>query len=56
MSSDAKSILGTIRDRKEIVFIWVPGHLALGGNSATDSAAKDALDGDISDQPSPFRT
>lgn len=45
-----------IRDGKEIVFIWVPGHLATGGNSATDPAAKDALDGDISDEPSPVRT
>ena len=30
-----------------IVFIWVPGYVAVRGNSAADSAAKDALDGDI---------
>ena len=36
------------RDGKEIVFIWGPGHVSNRGNSAADSAAKDALDGDIS--------
>ena len=36
------------REGREIVSIWVPGHVGIRGNSATDSAAKDALDGDIS--------
>ena len=40
------------RDRREIVFIWVPGHVGIRGNS--DSAAKDALDGDISVELIPF--
>ena len=36
------------REGREIVFIWVTGHVGTRGNSAADSAAKDALDGDIS--------
>ena len=36
------------REGREIVFIWVPGHVGIRGNSAGDSAAKDALHGDIS--------
>ena len=41
-------------DGKEIVFIWVPGHIGISGNSAADSAAKDALDEDVSDKCIPF--
>ena len=36
------------REGRGIVFIWVPSHVGIRGNSAADSAAKDVLDGDIS--------
>ena len=42
------------REGREIVFIWVPGHVGIRGNSAADSAAKDSLDGDISVERIPF--
>ena len=38
------------RDGRETVFIWVPDHVGIRGNSAAVSAAKDAHDGDISDK------
>ena len=42
------------RDGREIVFIWVPGQVGIREISAADSAAKDALIGDISDELTPF--
>ena len=42
------------REGRETVFIWVPGHVGIRGNSAADSAAKDALDGNISVELIPF--
>ena len=44
------------RDGRETVFIWVPGHVGIRRNSAADSAAKDAHDGDISDELTPLQT
>ena len=46
--------MGLIKDWKQIVFVWVPGHVGIRGNSAANSAAKDALDGDISVVLIPF--
>jgi len=34
---------GLISDGSSVVFMWVPGLVGLAGNSAADSAAKDAL-------------
>ena len=43
-----------IKDGKEVVYVWLPGHVGISGNLAADSAAKDALDGDVSDEYIPF--
>ena len=40
--------------RRQIVSVWVPGHAGIRGNSAADSAVKDALDGDISNEFIPY--
>ena len=42
------------KDGRDIVFIWVPGHVGIRGNSATDSAAKDALASNVSVELIPF--
>ena len=42
------------KEGKDIVFIWVPGHVGIRGNSTADSAAKDALAGDVSFELIPF--
>ena len=43
-----------IRDGKKTVFVRVPGHVGINGKSAADSAAKNALDHDVSDEHFPF--
>ena len=43
-----------IQQESEIVFDRVPGRVAGIVNSAADAAAKDAIDGDISDEVIPF--
>ena len=43
-----------IKNGKEIVFVWVPGHVGIRGNSVTDAAAKHALVGDTSVELIPF--
>ena len=42
------------REGREIVLIWVSGHVGIRGNWAEDSATKDVLDGDISVELIPF--
>ena len=42
------------KDGKEIVFIRVPGHAGIRGNSSADCVAKDVLVGDTSVELIPF--
>ena len=42
------------RDGMEIAFTWVPGHVGNRRNLVADTAAKDALDEDISGKLIPF--
>ena len=41
-------------DQKEIVFMWVPGHVSIQGIEAADRAAKEALDKKPTDELMPF--
>ena len=35
-----------MQEERDIVFVWVPGHVGERGNSAAESADKDSLDGE----------
>ena len=41
-------------EKKEIIFMWVPSHVGIHGNTVVDMEAKDALDNEISNAPVPY--
>ena len=43
-----------ILDGKDIVFLWVPSHMGIRGNTVVDKAAKDALNFNIPSRPFQF--
>ena len=43
-----------IQKERGIAFVWVAGHIGIRDNSAADSAAEDAIDGDMSEEFIPF--
>ena len=49
-----EQLLDLLQDGKGNVSVWVPGHVGIRGNTATDAAGKDVLDGDSLDETIPF--